>query len=81
MVKVLFFGILSSKTGCKETEVELGSREVELSVFMDGLRERFKDLPKAAYMIAVNKEQATLKTIVRDNDEVAIMPPFSGGSR
>lgn len=81
MVKVLFFGILSSKTGCRETEVQLPSPETALSVLMDMLRERFKDLPKAAYMIAVNKEQATLKTIVRDNDEVAIMPPFSGGSR
>jgi molybdopterin synthase catalytic subunit len=31
-------------------------------------------------LIAVNQEEASEDTLVRDGDEVAIMPPFSGGT-
>ena len=31
-------------------------------------------------MISVNQEMASADTIIRDGDEVAFLPPFSGGS-
>jgi molybdopterin converting factor subunit 1 len=48
----------------------------------DGLVEEFPDL--AAYAtsisVAVNEEYARLTTTVKDGDEVAFLPPVSGGA-
>lgn len=81
MVRVLFFGMLANKTGMRETTLELKKPSVTVSDILDELRVRFKELPKAPYMIAVNEEQAGPETVVNDRDEVALMPPFSGGLR
>ncbi|MZG31267.1 MAG: molybdopterin converting factor subunit 1 [Nitrospinae bacterium] len=32
-------------------------------------------------MISVNQEMASAETIIRDGDEVAFLPPFSGGTK
>ncbi len=32
-------------------------------------------------MISVNQEMASADTIIRDGDEVAFLPPFSGGTK
>ena len=78
MVKILFFGILASKTGTKELELDMPSGTT-VKQLLDLLKERFKDMPDGPFVFAVNETQATLETIINDNDEVAVMPPFSGG--
>ncbi len=30
-------------------------------------------------MVAINQEMATLETEIKDGDEIAFLPPFSGG--
>ncbi len=66
----------------------VGSRELELSGDSIGLvgdlrqylNERYIDLNNMkSYMIAVNQEFATDDMKVRNDDEVAIIPPVSGG--
>ena len=78
MVRVLFFGILASKTGTKELELDIdtGTTVAEL---LQILKKRFNDMPDGPFVFAINETQATLETIINDNDEVAVMPPFSGG--
>ena len=78
MVKILFFGILASKTGTKELELDIGSGK-SVAELLQILKERFNDMPDGPFVFAVNETQATLETIINDNDEVAVMPPFSGG--
>ncbi|MDH4226218.1 MAG: MoaD/ThiS family protein [Deltaproteobacteria bacterium] len=78
MIKVLFFGILSSKTGVKETSIEARSG-MKVGDLLKELRKLYPALPNAPYMVAVNEEQAKQNTTIKDKDEVAIMPPFSGG--
>lgn len=79
MVRVLFFGILAAKTGCRETALDMEKPALKVEDFLDKVRKRFPDLPQAPYMVAVNEEKAEPGTMVKDGDEVAIMPPFSGG--
>ncbi len=77
MIRVLFFGMLAGRTGTRETEVA-PRPGLTLSGVLEELRERY-DLPEGPFVLAVNREQAAPETALEDGDEVAVMPPFSGG--
>ena len=59
-------------------ELPVGSTVADLAA---RLRERWPDamplLERVAY--AVNAKYAKRETVLRENDEVAVMPPVSGG--
>lgn len=81
MVKVLFFGVISSTLGIRHVELEFNSPSGTLLVkeLMLDLIKRYPTLPDTPYIVAVNHVQAGPDAEIKDNDEVAIMPPFSGG--
>ncbi len=79
VVKILFFGILSGKTGTKETTIEVSEGCVPLSDIIAELKTRFPELPDGPFIYAVNEEQVQTSHTIKDGDEVAIMPPFAGG--
>lgn len=79
MIRILLFGILVDKAGCREMTVEMPGKAMKLSEVMVKVREKCPDLPVAKFVFAVNQDQAGPDTLVKDNDEVAIMPPFAGG--
>ena len=80
-VNVLFFGITHDLTGCAQEQVELPEGET-----LEGLRRRYEcRFPPllavaGALLFAVNQEIAGGATTLRDGDEVAFMPPVSGGA-
>jgi molybdopterin synthase catalytic subunit len=80
-VNVLFFGITHDLTGCAQEQVELPEGEN-----LEGLRRqceaRFPRLQSVggSLLLAVNQEIARGPTPLRDGDEVAFMPPVSGGT-
>ncbi|VAW35651.1 hypothetical protein MNBD_DELTA02-1144 [hydrothermal vent metagenome] len=79
MVKVLFFGMLSAKTGTKVATVELEKDQTLLSEVISEIRSRYPELPEGPFIYAINEEQAAPDAPVKDGDEIAIMPPFAGG--
>lgn len=83
MVKVKFFAILKNLAGKEDAQFDIGSglRLKELVSMID------KDFPKVGEMIrgkrvliSVNHEIGSDEMIVKDGDEVAILPPFAGGA-
>jgi molybdopterin synthase catalytic subunit len=80
-VNVLFFGITHDLTGCAQEQVDLPEGEN-----LEGLRRhyeaRFPSLLSVggSLLLAVNQEIAKGSTPLRDGDEVAFMPPVSGGT-
>ena len=80
-VNVLFFGITHDLTGCTQEQVELPEGET-----LEGLRRRYENrfplllAAAGALLFAVNQEIAGGATTLRDGDEVAFMPPVSGGA-
>jgi molybdopterin converting factor subunit 1 len=82
MIKVRFFAMLKGVVG--KEEIDLPVHEyISLGKLKDILKNRFpaisESLDKKSIMISVNHELATDKTVIRDGDEVALLPPFSGG--
>lgn len=83
MITVKFFASLKAIAE-KEEEII----EVQSSISMDQLSDIIsKTSPKMAdiirdnkIMISVNQEMADADTVIHDGDEVAFLPPFSGGS-
>lgn len=80
-IKVLFFGFTHDLTGVREEQVELGEGEN-----LQGLRRfyehRFPRLAELAgsLLYAVNQQIADPLAVLHEGDEVAFMPPVSGGT-
>ncbi len=81
-IQVLFFGMLRDLTGCSEETLELpdGAR---LETVFEHYASQFPRLREMAGSIALarNQEFARREVLLGDGDEVALMPPVSGGSR
>ena len=80
-VRVLFFGILKDLAGRSEDLVELRNGDSvrdllsHLASEIPGLKE-----PMASLAIAINREYAAADAKLKADDEVALLPPVSGGS-
>ena len=83
MITVKYFASLKAIAEKEEEQIE-----VQSSISMDQLSDIIsKTSPKMAdiirdnkIMISVNQEMADAETVIHDGDEVAFLPPFSGGS-
>ena len=80
-VKVLFFGALKDIVGKAEESVEIPAGATLARVFESYAR-RFETLSgkRPSILFARNQEFAKEDTPLADNDEVAFLPPVSGGS-
>lgn len=80
-VKVLFFGVLKDLVGKPEESLDLPA-----GTTLEGLFSRYSDryetlhARRPSILFARNQEFAAPGTILEDNDEVAFLPPVSGGS-
>jgi molybdopterin converting factor subunit 1 len=80
MIRVLLFGAAADRAGTRETElpVEEGVTLAELWPLLAG---RHPDLApmRDTLAFAVNGEYARGDAVVSPGDEVAVLPPVSGG--
>jgi molybdopterin converting factor subunit 1 len=80
MIKVLFFGAAADRAGTRETELEVedGATLAEIWPLLAG---RHPDLGpmRDTLAFAVNGEYARGEDAVSPGDEVAVLPPVSGG--
>ncbi len=80
-VEMLYFGLLKDLIGCDRERLQL----VEGACVDDALRllrVRASNVQEAVWSclaVAVNREYATGSTVLDDSDEIALMPPVSGG--
>lgn len=78
MITVKLFGITRDIVGSPILEIqeELGT-VLELKVFMTSTYPRIKGLN--SLMVAVNSEYAQDEVGIKSTDEIALIPPVSGG--
>jgi molybdopterin converting factor subunit 1 len=79
-VKVLFFGMLKEMVGCSGEEADL-PEGADLGAVFDRYAARHPHLREMArsIVLARNQEFGELTTPLREGDEVAFLPPVSGG--
>ena len=83
MITIKYFASLKSIA-----EKEEDNLDIEIPISIDQLSDIIsKTAPKMGavirdkkVMISVNQEMASADTIIHDGDEVAFLPPFSGGT-
>ena len=80
-VRVVYLGMLREIAGCERESVELGDASTvgELYAQLQQRIPKLKDF-RGAIALAVNYEYSDGKTALKDGDEVALIPPVSGGS-
>jgi molybdopterin synthase sulfur carrier subunit len=76
IMKVLYFGVLSEITGKTEEEIGFNGTVEELRKQMESQYEGFV---KQQYQIAVNQNIAQDSATLSGAEEVAFLPPFTGG--
>ena len=78
-ITILAFGIAKDIFGAGSITVQLndGAATADLKNILEAKYPRLKQL--ASYMIAVNNEYAQDENLLTATDEVAIIPPVSGG--
>jgi molybdopterin converting factor subunit 1 len=78
-VRVLYFGVLKDLVGHGGAEMTLreGTSVAELLEAHRGLT---AESVWASIAVAVNQEYARAEDVLKDGDEVALLPPVSGGS-
>src|SRR5215471_6228367 len=79
-VRVLFFGLLTDVVSRREEELHLneGARISDLLGHYTAAFPSLRPLlPSVA--VSVNREYAPVSTVLQDRDEVALLPPVSGG--
>jgi len=82
-VTVLFFASLKETLGRERLSIELPVK-LELSAFIDRLAEELgpqahQALTAESVRVAVNQELLNGSGVIGDGDEVAFLPPVTGG--
>ena len=80
-IRVLFFGVLKDLTGCAEDTIEMAPGTSVGDVF-ERYSERFETLrgKRSSILFARNQEFSVPTALLADQDEIAFLPPVSGGS-
>ena len=81
-IEVVYCGVLKDLFGCQREEVYLAEDDT-VAMLLAVLRERLAVETKvwSSLAVAVNDEYASVRKILKDGDEVALLPPVSGGLR
>src|ERR1044071_9732073 len=80
-IRVLFFGAARDAVEADQLELAVEAPATVQSAFQN-LKARFSMLERfeRSLLFAVNQEYATPDTQLKENDELALFPPVSGGS-
>ena len=79
-IRVRFFAIVRQKAGVPHIDIET-ARETTVSSTLVALVKFFPEIAPhlASCAFAVNQTYVPVDTVLNENDELAIIPPVSGG--
>ena len=77
--KINLFGITKDIVGGNITEIDMGQLS-DVEAVLDKLKSNFPKLKEIkSLMVAVNSEYAEGNLLLTEQDEIALIPPVSGG--
>jgi molybdopterin converting factor small subunit len=75
-VKVFFFGVLSEVT---KINVKHYQNVKTINDLMLRIKDDFPEIEHYNYRISLNNELNNNDALLKDSDEIALLPPFAGG--
>ena len=79
-MKIISFGVTKDITGSLFTDFDAGQNLLSITELKESLFIKYPALGELATLaFAVNNEYTTNETMVGNHDEVALIPPVSGG--
>ena len=78
-VTLKYFGLLAEITHRNEEQMELTADVNTLLELKSAVEHRFPAFQKTAYSIALNQALCNDDLALKDDDEIAFLPPFAGG--
>jgi molybdopterin converting factor small subunit len=75
-IKIMVFGQLTESIGASVLETELQS---DVQTLKEHLLSKYPQLTDRRFVLAVNKEISGGHRLLSAGDEIALLPPFSGG--
>jgi len=77
ILQLKYFGMVAEAIDKAKEEVEIQHRTI---ADLDGeLKRKYPQLTTMNYKFALNQTLAGMNEIIKENDEVALLPPFAGG--
>lgn len=83
MIDIIYFASLKTIAGKDQESLDLGPETTvrQLAEIISKTSPQLGEMIREKkVMISVNQDMADSETIIHDGDEVAFLPPFSGGS-
>ncbi|MFT3785198.1 MAG: MoaD/ThiS family protein [Tepidisphaeraceae bacterium] len=77
-IRVKLFAIAKDQAGTGETTVDVPDGS-SVSTAVSELERRFPKLTTTSFATAVNRAYAPRDSVLQSNDELALIPPVSGG--
>ena len=74
---VKYFGMIAEWVGTSENELEFSG--VTVADFRKQLENSHSELNGISYQVAVNHTISGAQLALKEQDEVAVLPPFAGG--
>lgn len=78
-ITVKYFGIIADFTKKKEEEFHLNEAINSIQSLQSHLEKLYPEIKKTAYSLALNQSIINENTLLQSQDEIALLPPFSGG--
>jgi molybdopterin synthase sulfur carrier subunit len=79
MIIVKYFGAVADVTLKKEERLYLEDETNSISGLKTRLEQHYPEIKNIAYTFALNHTAVTEDTLINENDELALLPPFAGG--
>lgn len=78
MITLKYFGAIADKA--RNNEEEIPFSQISLEQLLDELEQKYQ-LSTLSFSVAVNQKmvQNIQKVVLKDNDIIALLPPFAGG--
>ena len=78
-ITVKYFGIIADFTKKKEEEFHLNEAMNSIQTLQSHLEKLYPEIKDTAYAFALNQIMTNQNATLQNQDEIALLPPFSGG--
>ena len=75
-IRILFFGVLSEVAGKQGEEISFSG---DLAALVVLLKQNYPALNDYQFSVAINQDISTESKELSPGDEIALLPPFTGG--